>query len=92
MIRGYCVGGGAAIAMACDLRIASDDAKFGIPIARTLGNTLSMGNLDRLTALLCAVRRKRPEELQQTVVGHARRRPLLGFDKRIFPIVRRDWA
>src|SRR5919199_6254965 len=30
MIRGYCVGGGAAIAMACDLRIVGDDAKFGV--------------------------------------------------------------
>src|ERR1700694_4797639 len=47
MIRGYCVGGGAALAMACDLRVASDDAKFGIPIARTLGNTLSAQKLGR---------------------------------------------
>ena len=58
MIRGYCVGGGAAIAMACDLRIASDDAKFGIPIARTLGNTLSAQNLARLVALIGPARAK----------------------------------
>ncbi|HSB71629.1 MAG TPA: enoyl-CoA hydratase/isomerase family protein [Candidatus Methylomirabilis sp.] len=51
MIRGYCVGGGAAIAMVCDLRIAGQDAKFGVPIARTLGNTLSAQNLARLVAL-----------------------------------------
>ena len=52
MIRGYCVGGGAALAMACDMRIASQDAKFGVPIARTLGNTLSAQNLSRLVALV----------------------------------------
>jgi enoyl-CoA hydratase/carnithine racemase len=58
MIRGYCVGGGAAIAMACDLRIASHDAKFGVPIARTLGNTLSAQNLARLVALIGPARAK----------------------------------
>src|SRR5438067_370243 len=41
MIHGYCVGGGAGIAMACDPRLASLDARFGVPIARTLGNTFS---------------------------------------------------
>ncbi len=34
MIHGYCVGGGVGIAVACDLRIAADDARFGIPAAR----------------------------------------------------------
>jgi enoyl-CoA hydratase/carnithine racemase len=58
MIRGYCVGGGAALAMACDMRIAADDAQFGIPIARTLGNTLSAQNLSRLVALVGAARAK----------------------------------
>ncbi len=58
MIHGYCVGGGAAIAMACDLRIASRDAKFGVPIARTLGNTLSAQNLARLVALVGPARAK----------------------------------
>ncbi len=33
-IRGYCIGGGLAIAMAADLRIASTDSQFGIPAAR----------------------------------------------------------
>lgn len=41
-IRGYCAGAGLAIAAACDLRVAGRSAKFGIPIARTLGNCLSM--------------------------------------------------
>jgi enoyl-CoA hydratase len=34
MIRGYCMGGGMVIALTCDLRIAADDARFGIPAAR----------------------------------------------------------
>lgn len=55
-IRGACTGGGAAIAACCDLRIASDDMKYGFPIARTLGNCLSLSNLSRLVELLGAAR------------------------------------
>jgi len=55
-IRGACTGGGAAIAACCDIRISSDDIKFGFPIARTLGNCLSVGNLSRLVELLGAAR------------------------------------
>ncbi len=58
MIRGYCVGGGAGIAMASDLRIVTPDAKFGVPIARTLGNTLSTNNFGRLVALIGPSRTK----------------------------------
>jgi enoyl-CoA hydratase/carnithine racemase len=58
MLRGYCVGGGAGIAMACDLRIAAADARFGVPIARTLGNTLSTQNFARLVALIGPSRAK----------------------------------
>ena len=41
-IQGYAVGGGFGIAAGADLRIATPDAKFGAPIARTLGNCLSI--------------------------------------------------
>src|SRR6195952_4372714 len=51
-IAGACTGGGAAIAAACDLRIAAGNARFGFPIARTLANCLSMSNLARLSALI----------------------------------------
>jgi len=51
-IAGACTGGGAGIAAACDLRIASANARFGFPIARTLGNCLSMANVARLSALI----------------------------------------
>jgi enoyl-CoA hydratase/carnithine racemase len=51
-IAGACTGGGAAIAAACDIRLASRDMRFGFPIARTLGNCLSNANLARLSAIL----------------------------------------
>ena len=51
-VAGACTGGGAAIAAACDLRIAAANARFGFPIARTLGNCLSMSNIARLSALV----------------------------------------
>ena len=51
-IVGACTGGGAAIAAGCDLRIAAANARFGFPIARTLGNCLSMSNIARLAALV----------------------------------------
>ena len=57
-IAGACTGGGAAIAAACDLRIATPDLRFGFPIARTLGNCLSLANLSRLAALIGAARVK----------------------------------
>ncbi|HTY66681.1 MAG TPA: enoyl-CoA hydratase/isomerase family protein [Alphaproteobacteria bacterium] len=57
-IAGACTGGGAGIAASCDLRIATRNAKLGFPIARTLGNCLSMSNISRLTALVGAARAK----------------------------------
>jgi enoyl-CoA hydratase/carnithine racemase len=47
-VRGFCVGGGLGIAAVCDLRVATRSARFGIPIARTLGNCLSMNNYSLL--------------------------------------------
>jgi enoyl-CoA hydratase/carnithine racemase len=58
MIRGYAVGGGANIALACDLRIAATDAKIGVPIARTLGNTLSIETIARIMSYLGPARTK----------------------------------
>ena len=47
-VNGYCVGGGLAFAAVCDLRVATRSARFGIPIARTLGNCLSMNTYSLL--------------------------------------------
>jgi enoyl-CoA hydratase len=57
-IQGACTGGGAGIAAACDLRVGAPSAKFGFPIARTLGNTLSTRNYARLAALIGVARTK----------------------------------
>ncbi len=51
MIHGYCVGGGVGVALTCDIRIASDDARFGIPAAR-LGLGYHYRGMDKLMALV----------------------------------------
>ena len=57
-INGACTGGGAGIAACCDLRIGTKTTKIGFPIARTLGNCLSMSNISRLAALIGPARVK----------------------------------
>ncbi|MBS7700657.1 MULTISPECIES: enoyl-CoA hydratase/isomerase family protein [unclassified Chelatococcus] len=59
VIDGWAIGGGLAIAGVCDLRIATPDARFGVPIARTLGNCLSIANYARLSAGFGASRLKK---------------------------------
>lgn len=51
MIRGYCMGGGLGIAVACDLRIAADDSRFGIPAAK-LGVGYRFAGIRRLAELV----------------------------------------
>jgi enoyl-CoA hydratase len=51
-VDGPAVGGGCAIAMACDLRICSERARFGVPVSRTLGNCLSIANTARMVDLI----------------------------------------
>ncbi|WP_421992166.1 enoyl-CoA hydratase [Roseococcus sp.] len=51
-IAGAATGGGAAIASVCDLRIGAANARFGFPIAKTLGNCLSMANYARLAVMM----------------------------------------
>lgn len=50
-VRGFAVGGGALIALCCDIRIAADNARFCVPCAK-LGNCLSMQNYSRLVDLV----------------------------------------
>jgi enoyl-CoA hydratase/carnithine racemase len=57
-VQGVAVGGGCAIAIACDLRVATPDSTFGIPIARTLGNCLSGATYGRLVDVLGPARVK----------------------------------
>jgi len=51
-VQGVAAGGGCGIALTCDLRVATPDASFGIPVARTLGNCLSGATYSRLVDLL----------------------------------------
>ena len=54
LVDGFAMGSGLAISAACDLRVITADAKFGMPIARTVGNCLSMANYARLADALGA--------------------------------------
>jgi enoyl-CoA hydratase/carnithine racemase len=77
LVDGYAMGSGLVLAAACDLRICTPAARFGVPIARTVGNCLSMENYARLAALIGEARVKdliftaramRPEEGMATEV------------------------
>jgi enoyl-CoA hydratase/carnithine racemase len=58
VIDGYAIGGGLSIAAVSDLRLCTPEARFGMPIARTLGNCLSIHNYARLMALIGPARTK----------------------------------
>lgn len=57
-VQGIAAGGGCAIALVCDLRVATPESSFGIPIARTLGNCLSGASYSRLVDALGPSRAK----------------------------------
>ena len=58
LVDGYAMGSGLALSAACDLRVCTPAARFGLPIARTVGNCLSMENYARLATLLGPARLK----------------------------------
>jgi enoyl-CoA hydratase len=67
VVEGWAIGGGLAIAACCDLRVATAGSKFGVPIARTLGNCLSVTNYARIVAHLGVSRAKRMLMLAENV-------------------------
>ncbi|HVY88553.1 MAG TPA: enoyl-CoA hydratase/isomerase family protein [Hyphomonadaceae bacterium] len=65
-IEGWCVGGGAALAVACDLRVMGRSAKVYVPeVAR--GMNMSWGSIPRMTALVGPARAKRLAALCEKV-------------------------
>ena len=57
-VQGVAAGGGCAIALCSDLRVATPDASFGVPISRTLGNCLSADTANRMLSLMGPARFK----------------------------------
>ena len=89
MIQGYCLGGGMAVAMAADMRFASDDSQFGIPAAR-LSIAYGYDGLHKLVHLvgpamaseiMFTARRVEPEEAQR-----------IGLINRVVPIAELESA
>ncbi len=82
-VEGYAVGGGAAIAVACDLRYSTPEGRFGVPIARTLGNCLSLANCARLLDLVGPARTK--EMLLRARLVEAEEARQIGLVNDVFP-------
>lgn len=51
-IAGACTGGGVSVAATCDIRIGAPSVRIGVPIARTLGNVISLRNVARVAELI----------------------------------------
>ena len=83
VIEGFATGGGLVIAASCDFRLATPNAKFGVPIARTLGNCISVGNVARLMAHFGTGRAKRMLMLAEMVDAEEAR--ACGFVESIHP-------
>lgn len=84
-ITGACTGGGAAIAATCDIRITDERLRYGFPIARTLGNCLSIANLGRLAPLIGVGRLK--EILLTTRLIEAQEALAIGLVSEVLPDV-----
>jgi enoyl-CoA hydratase len=57
-VRGYAAGAGLVLMSVCDLRVSDPSGRFGCPIARTVGNCLSVRNMARLASLIGPARVK----------------------------------
>jgi enoyl-CoA hydratase/carnithine racemase len=82
MIQGYALGGGMELALACDLRVASDTAKFGFPESK-IGSMPGAGGTQRLTRLVGAGWTKELMFLGGQIGADEARR--MGLVNRVFP-------
>lgn len=88
VIEGWAIGGGLAIACACDLRIATPGTRFGVPVARTLGNCLSVENYALVVAAFGISRAKKMLMLAENLT--AEEAATAGFLSEIVPLERLD--
>lgn len=51
LVKGYCVGGGCELAVHCDLRIAAENAIFGMPVAK-LNTLIGYGEMQRFVEII----------------------------------------
>jgi enoyl-CoA hydratase/carnithine racemase len=86
MIRGWCLGGGLAIALNCDLRICSEDAQFGVPAAKlgigygaeSLGQLVELAGPSVAKEILYTARRYTAHEAHRIgLVNHVLQAPML---------------
>ena len=77
-IAGACTGGGVSVAATCDLRIGAPNARIGVPIARTLGNCISLRNFARVAGIVGAGRGEDAAAHRQAA-GRAEDAPACGF-------------
>ena len=85
MIHGFCFGGGVGIASACDLRVASADARFRIPAAR-LGLSYGFAGIQHLISLVGAANAR--EIFITASVYSAEEMLRMGYLNRVYPIER----
>jgi enoyl-CoA hydratase len=84
MIQGDAVGGGLFMSLACDLRLAAEHARFGAPIARTLGNFAAPASLALMVATVGPVR-AREMVLTARLIGAAEAKTL-GLVDEVHPL------
>jgi enoyl-CoA hydratase/carnithine racemase len=56
MVNGDAIGGGLFMALSCDIRVAAERTRYGVPVARTLGNFPQPTNWTRLVAAIGMIR------------------------------------
>ena len=83
MIHGFCMGGGCSVAVMCDLRLCSDDARFGIPAARLgIAYPLERG-VERLVHIVGVS--NATEILMTARIYHAEEASHIGLVNRVLP-------